>query len=193
MPLEILNFIKPAWIKPLWKELGRLTGARKKELLRLRDEFVDPETLKGLYIEPFLQDRNPADVMQEDLLAAARQPAFERINEFFQGSLPLEKDGRHQMFILSDAGMGKTSLLLMIKLMHLTSCWPKGHNCELFKLGSDTLARVQALPDKGETVLLLDALDEDPQAWKRIRDRLLELLRASEDFRRVIILGTVSN
>ncbi|MCW5202776.1 SUMF1/EgtB/PvdO family nonheme iron enzyme [Desulfobulbus sp. US4] len=187
MPLEILNFIKPAWIKPLWKKLGRISDERKKELARLRDEFVDPETLKGLYIEPFLQDRNPADVMQEDLLAAARQPAFERINEFFQGSLPLEKDGRHQMFILSDAGMGKTSLLLMIKLMHLTSFWPKGHHCALFKLGDDTLKRVQALPNKGETVLLLDALDEDPQAWKRIRDRLLDLLQASEDFRRVII------
>ncbi|WPD22916.1 MAG: SUMF1/EgtB/PvdO family nonheme iron enzyme [Candidatus Electrothrix scaldis] len=187
MPLEILNFVKSAWIKPLWKKLGRISGERKKELSRLRDEFVDPETLRGLYIEPYLQDRNPADVLQEDLLAAARQPAFERINEFFQGSLPLEKDGRHQMFILSDAGMGKTSLLLMIKLMHLTSFWPKGHNCVVFKLGDDTLKRVQALEDKGDTVLLLDALDEDPQAWKRIRDRLLDLLKASEDFRRVII------
>ncbi|MGB5685211.1 MAG: SUMF1/EgtB/PvdO family nonheme iron enzyme, partial [Candidatus Electrothrix sp.] len=47
--------------------------------------------------------------------------------------------------------------------------------------------RVAALPNKGETVLLLDALDEDPKAWKRIRERLLELLQASEDFRRVII------
>ena len=148
MALEILSFVKSAWIKPLWKQLGRITGERKKELDRLRDEFVDPETLRGLYIEPYLQDRNPADVLQEDLLTAARQPAFERINEFFQGSLPLEKDGRHQMFILSDAGMGKTSLLLMIKLMHLTSFWPKGHNCELFKLGNDTLQRVQALPNK---------------------------------------------
>ncbi|MGX9727684.1 MAG: NACHT domain-containing protein [Candidatus Electronema sp. VV] len=187
MALEVLSFVKAAWIKPLWKQLAQLTGERKKELERLRDEFVDPETLRGLYIEPFLQDRNPADVQQDDLLSAARQPAFERINEFFQGSLPLEKDGRHQMFILSDAGMGKTSLLLMIKLMHLTSFWPQGHSCALFKLGENTLERVQALPNKGGTVLLLDALDEDPQAWKRIRDRLLELMQASEDFRRVLI------
>ncbi|WP_417913346.1 SUMF1/EgtB/PvdO family nonheme iron enzyme [Candidatus Electronema sp. TJ] len=187
MALEVLSFVKAAWLKPLWKQLAQLTGERKQELGRLRDEFVDPETLRGLYIEPFLQDRNPADVQQDDLLSAARQPAFERINEFFQGGLPLEKDGRHQMFILSDAGMGKTSLLLMIKLMHLTSFWPKGHSCALFKLGNDTLERVQALPNKGETVLLLDALDEDPKAWKRIRDRLLELLQASEDFRRVLI------
>ncbi|MCI5181798.1 MAG: hypothetical protein D3921_04645 [Candidatus Electrothrix sp. AW1] len=83
--------------------------------------------------------------------------------------------------------MGKTSLLLMIKLMHLTRFWPKGYNCALIKLEDDTLERMQALKNKGETVLLLDALDEDPQAWKRIRERLLELLRASEDFRRIII------
>ncbi len=184
-PLTV--FANTKWIKPLWKQLGRITGERKKELDLLRDEFVDPEQLRGLYIEPYFQDRNPADAHQDDLISAAQQPAFERINGFFRGELPLEKDGRHQMFILSDAGMGKTSLLLMIKLMHLTSFWPKGYNCALFKLGDDTLKRVAALKNKSETVLLLDALDEDPKAWKRIRKRLEELLQASEDFRRVII------
>ncbi|RWX51337.1 Formylglycine-generating enzyme, required for sulfatase activity, contains SUMF1/FGE domain, partial [Candidatus Electrothrix marina] len=184
---ELLTFVKSSWIKPLWKQLGRITGERKKELDRLRDEFVDPEQLRGLYIEPYFQDRNPADAHQDDLISAAQQPAFERINGFFRGNLPLEKDGRHQMFILSDAGMGKTSLLLMLKLTHLTGFWPTRMNCALFKLGEDTLERVRDLPNKGETVLLLDALDEDPQAWKRIRERLLELLQASEDFRRVII------
>ncbi|MCI5128987.1 MAG: effector protein PipB, partial [Candidatus Electrothrix sp. AUS3] len=174
-------------LKPLWKRLRRERKELKEDLDHLRDEFVDPELLRCLYIEPYLQDRNPADSHQDDIISASKQPAFEQINEFFCGDLPLEKDGRHQMFILSDAGMGKTSLLLMIKLMHLTRFWPKGYNCALFKLGDDTLERMQALKNKGETVLLLDALDEDPQAWKRIRERLLELLRASEDFRRVII------
>ncbi len=187
MALEVLTFVKASWIKPLWKQLGRITGERKNELNHLRDEFVDPEQLRGLYIEPYFQDRNPADAHQDDLISAAQQPAFERINGFFRGHLPLEKDGRHQMFILSDAGMGKTSLLLMIKLMHLTNFWPRRYNCALFKLGEDTLDRVKKLNNKSETVLLLDALDEDPKAWKRIRERLLELLQASEDFRRVII------
>ncbi|MCI5212344.1 MAG: effector protein PipB, partial [Candidatus Electrothrix sp. ATG2] len=191
MVLEILTFVKSSWVKPLWRLLERVTGEQKKELDRLRDEFVDPEQLRGLYIEPYFQDRNPADAHQDDLLSAAQQPAFERINDFFRGELPLEKDGRHQMFILSDAGMGKTSLLLMIKLMHLVGLWPKGYYCAFFKLGEDTLERIQALPNKGKTMLLLDALDEDLKAWKRIRERLLELLQASEDFRRVIISSRI--
>jgi hypothetical protein len=187
MPMEVLAFVKAEWVKQLWSKLDRIRGEQAKELDRLRDEFVDPDVLKDVYVVPQLQDRNPADSRQDDLMAAARQSAFERINEFFQGRPPLEKDGRHQMFILSDAGMGKTSLLLMLKLMHLTSFWPQKYSCQLFKLGDDTLQRVRDLPNKGETFLLLDALDEDRQAWKRIRDRLLELLQASEDFRRVII------
>ncbi|WP_446008617.1 NACHT domain-containing protein [Candidatus Electrothrix sp.] len=187
MGFEVITFVKSSWVNPMWKRFGKITGEQKKELDGLRDEFVDPEVYRGLYIEPYFQDRNPADAHQDELISAAQQPAFERINGFLRGELPLEKDGRHQMFILSDAGMGKTSLLLMIKLMHLTSFWPRGYNCALFKLGEDTLERVAVLKNKGETVLLLDALDEDPKSWKRIRERLLELLLASEDFRRVII------
>jgi formylglycine-generating enzyme required for sulfatase activity len=186
--LEIITFVKPAWIKLLWKRLSRITDERKEELNRLRDKFVDPELLKEVYIEPHLQDRNTADELRDERQTAARQPAFEWINEFFQKrKMPLEKDGSHQMFILSDAGMGKTSLLLMIKLMHLTKFWPPEYDCELFKLGDDTMDRVRILPNKGKTVLLLDALDEDRQAWKRIRERLKELLLVTEDFRRVII------
>ena len=180
--MELLTFVQSSWVKPLWKQLKRIKGERKEELNKLRDEFVDPEQLRGIYIEPYIQDRNPADAFQEDLLTAARQPAFERINEFFQGDLPLEKDGRHQMFILSDAGMGKTSLLLMIKLMYLSSFWPREYNCELFKLGDNTLDRIKNVRNKSETILLLDALDEDPKAWKRIRARLLDHLEPVKIF-----------
>ena len=52
------------------------------------------------------------------------------------------------MFILSDAGMGKTSLLLMLKLMHLTCFWPQKYSCQLFKLGDDTLQRVRAFAEQ---------------------------------------------
>ena len=173
--------------KPLWRQLEWINGERAKELDRLRDEFADPSILNNCYVEPYLQDRNPADSRLDDLLVAARQSAFERINEFFKGRPPLEKDGRHQMFILADAGMGKTSFLLMIKLMHLTSFWPQKYNCQLFNLGEDSLQRVRDLPNQSNTILLLDALDQDPQAYKRIRERLLELLQASEDFHRVLI------
>jgi hypothetical protein len=90
---------------------------------------------------------------------------------FSRGDYAVTEGGRNQMFILSDAGMGKTSLLLMLKLTHLTRFWPQQYHCELLKLGADTLDRVKALRAAGDTVLLLDALDEDRTAWGKIEQR----------------------
>lgn len=36
-PLEVQAFIKAEWLKPLWKQLGRISGERAKEIGRLRD------------------------------------------------------------------------------------------------------------------------------------------------------------
>lgn len=64
--------------------------------------------------------------------------------------------------------MGKTSLLMMICFMicfkHLKAFWPRGHDCLPLKLDEDTLERIAVCRGKARTVLLLDALDEDPRA-----------------------------
>lgn len=115
-----------------------------------------------------------------------KTPVFETLDEFLAEPV-LTHDGCQQMFILADAGMGKTSLLPMLKLGHLLSFWPKGYGCLLLKLGADTLERLDKHADQAHTVLLLDALDEDPTARGRIRERLLELLEHSQNFRHVLI------
>ena len=91
------------------------------------------------------------------------------------------------MFILADSGMGKSSVLMMLKLAHINSFWPKGYQCVLLKLGPETIAEIESIRSKRNTILLLDALDEDPLAWDKIEDRLSDLLAASHNFRRVII------
>ena len=115
-----------------------------------------------------------------------KTPIFTTINEFLDKSTPLS-DGRNQMFILADAGMGETSLLVMLKLSQLLDFWPKGYECLLLKLGFDTLQGITDHKNKSKTVLLLDALYEDTEAHERIVERLEELLEASQNFRHVII------
>ena len=46
---------------------------------------------------------------------------------------------------------------------------------------------INAAANKRGTILLLDSLDEDPEAYGRVKDRLLEILHASQHFFRVII------
>jgi hypothetical protein len=184
---QLLTFISVDWIKPLWKELLRIRDDRTQELARIGDIFGNPLELAKYYIEPDCQHHNPADYNEDEPISLVRSPVFKTINSFFSGEFAPKKDGRTQMFILSDAGMGKTSLLMMLKLAHLTAFWPQQYECVLLRLGSDSLDKIANIQNQNCTILLLDALDEDPKAWGRIEWRLRELLNATENFKRVII------
>ena len=184
-----MDFIKFEWIKPLYKILVDRHNTRTDIISEIANIFGDPTTLAKYYVEPNLQHLNPAD-MDEDQLGARselRVPAFHAFNEFLKGDI-VEKHGRNQMFIQADAGMGKTSLLLMIRLMQLLKFWPGGFYCEIEKIGSETVDRINAIEKKHRTILLLDALDEDVDSIsENIENRVVELLAASSMFYRVLI------
>ncbi|TAN48989.1 MAG: formylglycine-generating enzyme family protein [Methylococcaceae bacterium] len=184
---EPLSFVSIEWIKPLAKQLRKIRGQRAAAVTALSDEFGDPRLLLDYYVEPHCQHHNPADYHEDDgPRSAVKTQVFPFLNQFLAHKA-LTQDGGNQLFILADAGMGKTSLLLMLKLAHLFAFWPQGHACELLKLGQDSLERIAKLEHKADTVLLLDALDEDPLARGRIEQRLRKLLEATCHFHHVLI------
>ena len=184
---DLLTFVNIQWVQPLAQKLNNLRGQRAKAVQALEDEFGDFRPLLNYYIPPNCQHHNPADYHEDDPSRAyLRAPLHDSLQAFLGGET-LAQDGRNQMFILADAGMGKTSALLMLKLWHLFAFWPPGYDCLLLKLGDDSLERIQQQKGKAKTVLLLDALDEDPQARGRIEQRLKELLEASRAYRQVLI------
>jgi len=174
----------PKLSNALLKSLRR----RETAIMQITDVFGDPELLLKYYVPPLCQHHNPADEDEDGKSAAIdiSKSAFAVIDKFLSGDLQI-RDGRTQLFILSDAGMGKTSLLMMIKFHHLMQFFPSRFDCVLLKLGEDTLGTVQAIEDKGNTILLLDALDEDKTAWGHIQQRIADLLHATQHFHRVII------
>ncbi|MCB1769423.1 MAG: SUMF1/EgtB/PvdO family nonheme iron enzyme [Candidatus Competibacteraceae bacterium] len=175
------------WIKPLAKKLKVIRDDRVEEINRIADMFGDPNELARFYVEPNCQHHNPADYHEDEAsISYVKAPIFTTINKFLNKEVAI-RDGRTQLFILADAGMGKTSLLVMLKLTHLLAFWPPGYDCLLLKLGPDTLEVVRQHPNKANTVLLLDALDEDPTAWGHIEQRLIELLHETTSFRRVLL------
>nr|VFK55089.1 MAG: hypothetical protein BECKTUN1418D_GA0071000_10277 [Candidatus Kentron sp. TUN] len=190
-----LSFLSIDWfpklvkqLLPLAKHLADRHDKRSEELRKIGDTFGSPFDLARYYVEPHCQDHNPVDYNEDQqLTSASRESAFSRIDTFLKGDFPLLTDGSRQLFILSDAGMGKTSLLMMIRLTHLLSFWPRGYDCQLLKIGEDTLDMINGLPNKANTVLLLDALDEDPLTWGNTTERALAILDATVHYRRVII------
>lgn len=172
------------WVVKLSNQLIQIHSERKKELDEIANIFGNPSELAEYYVEPDCQQFNPAEDNEDELSTVVREPIFRRIETFFSGS---RREGKHQMLVLSDAGMGKTSLLLMLKLAHIVSFWPKSHNCILLKLGDDTLEKVSSYASVSDTILLLDALDEDPLSFGKIEKRLTDILAVSYNFKRVIV------
>ena len=174
-------------LPPLVKRLNAKRNDKAKELAEMGDVFSDPVLLSKYYVVPNCQHHNPADYHEDEgARSDLRTPFFDYISDFLEKEVTL-RNGSHQLFILADAGMGKTSALMMLKLAHLFNFWQAEYDCLLLKLDTGTLEKLRQHSNKPKTVLLLDALDEDPAAWGRFDQRLAELLLASENFRHVII------
>ncbi len=186
--IEMNEFLYSKLLPGLWKYLIKSFKKRKEEFEVINNNFVNPIELSKVYIEPNCQHGNPAD--EEDVASPINRPVFAVLNDFLSKKF-IEKDGRRHLFVLADAGMGKTSLLLllllMIKLYSIMKFWPKKYNCELLKLGSDSIINMNNMPNKANTILLLDSLDEDPLAWQNYENRILQIIKASLEFNKVII------
>jgi len=175
----------PDLIGKLWTSLARGRKNLEQELNVINNMmYHDPLELARYYVEPNCQDYNPADYASEIQLVT-KQPIMELVDEFF--SKVKLHPGDNQLFVLSDAGMGKTTLLTMLKLAHLTAFWPQQTDCVLKKLGENTLEDLKAISSRRTTVLLLDSLDEDTTAYGRVNERLQEILNATMNFKKVII------
>ena len=184
------GYLSTQWIPDLAKRLLKLGRERRDAIDRLNDIFlVNPAVLAKRYVEPRVQILNPVEHRGEGPPSHAEAvPLRQGINDFLESD-PEKKDGRHVLFLLGDAGMGKTSALLMLKLTHLARFWPNIHDFQLFKLGPGSLDAIDELPNKRRTVLLLDSLDEDPEALgaDRFEPRLRALLQRTKAFRQVVI------
>ena len=167
----------------LIKLLVNIKKKRNKDIDKIADIFGDPVELAKFYIEPYCQQFNPADD-DDETSHVVRELILSRLEHFFSGS---KITGENQLFVLADAGMGKTSLLVMLKLSHLLNFWPHDNECSLLKIGESTIHEIEQIESKRNTILLLDALDEDPQVWGRLTPRLIEILSATKHFKRVVI------
>lgn len=176
------------WIPRMVDAWRRLDTPRRVELSTMCSSLGvgDPEWLMEHYIEPDCQTANSADYPDGYVTWWARRPVREWLNGFLRDK-SREIDGHNTLFLLSDAGEGKTSLLILLKLSHLLRLWPSAIDFRLLKSGENTLAELGDVGPRNKTVLLLDGLDEDPRAWGRPVERLTDLLQATKAFRQVII------
>jgi hypothetical protein len=91
------------------------------------------------------------------------------------------------LILLADSGMGKTSFLLNYFARYLRR-WRKPFYLQVIPTGiKDADSRIRKIKNKPDTVLFLDALDEDTLAIVDHRQRLLDLCNLTREFRRVLM------
>ncbi|MBF0382194.1 MAG: pentapeptide repeat-containing protein [Magnetococcales bacterium] len=155
----------------------------KQEGITQIEKIAGPlDYLAPFYVMPYGQNINPADHSEDDTGLVAKNHVLDLLERFF-----MKQQHYSHTFVLSDAGMGKSSLLAMIKLFTLSGYIETDFNIDLLKLGVTTVEDISNIKNPSRTILLLDALDEDPEAWQSFHNRLLLLLQATQSFVKVVI------
>lgn len=92
--------------------------------------------------------------------------------------------------ILADSGMGKTTFMINLYLEYAKKFNNKPVNVRLFPLGyPNVLQEIEKIPEneQTDTIILLDAFDEDNEAIKDYKLRLQEILEQVSNFREIVL------
>ncbi len=189
----ILIMIKPLlWtyqqIKQLCKENNRW---RKKYLEKhILPEFLiyRNERKKSYYINTKIQSENPS---KYDDPVNARPNALDKdfISHFITSVL--KHDNPNRLYcLLAGSGMGKSTALVNLFISYI-EYYKKSNipfEIRLFSLAnSDVLSSISKIENKNETILLLDALDENIEAVANVNDFMNKLEESCRNFRFVIL------
>ena len=160
---------------------------------RLLDYYSNSEVHRATkyYIPTKWQDLPPSkeSELRESLANILRAPViphlFERV---FTPVKSRQVDSKFYL-ILADSGMGKTTL--MINLFAKWSKRKRHKEMRLYPIASNKtwqeIEKIKRLGKARDTILLLDAFDEDYAAVENYQKRLEQIIWLTEDFYKIII------
>lgn len=149
-------------------------------------ELYGPEVIERstrYYIPPNCSSVDPAQEAEMRQVVTTEEKLFEAVDKH------LAKDNPHRhLLLLADSGMGKTAFALNYYARNQRLPKRKRQRLAVVPLGiPDADEYIAKVTDQQNTVIFLDAFDEDTKAIKDHRQRLMELMHACRNFRRVLI------
>jgi len=166
-----------------------LLSQQKSKLLNklfLR-EFFDNHTLQfstRYYIEHNCSSVDPCYESEIRNLLVTEEKVFQCIDKFIdEGNYNVK-----YLLLLADSGMGKTTFLLNYFVRNQKLVRKKKKKIEIIPLGIRNPDKyIDKIVDKKDTILFLDAFDEDIKAIKDHRKRIAELMDKCSDFNKLLI------
>ena len=168
--------------------LKKLRKRRNEQDLihRFGSEFYHPSVIKKVakyYIKPDCSGLDPTQQAELRHVIITRQKLFEHVYKF----LTEEHSLRH-LLLLADSGMGKSSFMLNYYLHNQGLPKRKRQRIAIVPLGIPNADNyIVNIENKKDTVIFLDAFDEDTKAIKDHRQRLIELMQTCREFKQVVI------
>lgn len=127
------------------------------------------------------------------------QPDFKKLQpsepyiDFFINKVFRDADDSERFhLVLGGAGMGKTTFMINLAIRYRFSLmwrpWRVAYKIQFLPLWEENvIEKIQKINDPTKTILLLDALDEDPLAHAQVDQRLKALGKTAKDFHTVIV------
>ncbi|SHN18463.1 NACHT domain-containing protein [Mucilaginibacter sp. OK098] len=190
----LIGFVSTLIVQ-FWKLIKYIFLKRNQRILN-RDlhPFYTPSDVYNrtkYYIAPNYQNVSPSedDEPGRKYIASAKEKL---ISLFLENVFPLGKVDNKHFLILADSGMGKTAFLINLYVSYKNK-WQnplgiKKYDIKLFPVWhQDTFESIAKISDPPNTILLLDAFDEDIKASKDYKKRLTEIVNKTTKFRFIII------
>lgn len=180
---------------PLWRSIRKVYDrySRRKFISgKIYDKLSFMESSDVFYaIEQFVPTRfslnNDAandDEPSPDYHDSTQDKGRLLIEHFCKYELDI-KTGRKYYLCLADCGMGKTTFLINLYYRIIRA---GKYQCEFISLQDiHCLNSIDSISEKGKTILLLDALDENTRALANYIDFIDELEKKTREFYRVVI------
>ena len=135
------------------------------------------------FITPMCQDIDPAGGEEPRMVYGVKQKLYDALDDALANPMSYK-----YLILLADSGMGKTTALLNYYAKHLRKWFKPKYKVALVPLSNPNAdEQIKAIEDQPNTVLLLDALDEDTLAMVDYKERLKLLLKATAEFRTVVM------
>ena len=165
-----------------WRERRTAQALAEKTSVR---SFTDEEISNALrhYIIPYCSNIDPSN--QEDLRVrvGVKEPIFDALESELSSS-----GGKRHIMVLADSGMGKTTLLLNLFAREQRKRQKAKRKMALVPLSrDDAVEQMKRVEKPRETILLLDAFDEDSRAIANYQQRMVEVMREASDYKAVIM------
>lgn len=146
-----------------WKALTFQQRRYVSERIGAENKHFNSRLSRWLFVDTFFLDTPLAEFDTPEIIL--KQKGHNLIKEFTRKVFK-EKDNAYLHLVLGGSGMGKSSFLVgALRKYVMHNPWHRRYEITLVNLGNkDCLKRINKIEEKANTILLLDALDENRDA-----------------------------